>query len=108
MRRAVAFGPFQFDQHTLELRNGGLPVKVRRQSLEVLAVLVEHAGELVTRDALRNRLWPGAKYGDFDSGLNSAVNRLRAALNDCGSERSRCTRTGRCTKRYPDRAMVSI
>jgi len=86
VRKALQFGPFQFDLQTRELRNRGLRVKLRPQSIEVLAALAERPGELVTREELRERLWPGALYGDFDNGLNSAVNRLREALGDQSGE----------------------
>ncbi len=100
MRRVVRFGPFQFDLQNRELRNHGLRVKVRRQSAEVLATLVEHAGQLVTREELRHRLWPQALHGDFDNGLNSAVNRLREALRDQGSEPRYIETVARCGYRF--------
>jgi len=83
MWRAVAFGPFQFDWHSRELRKGGIPIKLRPQSVEVLATLLERPGEVIPREDLRARLWTGLDYGDQDAGLNSAVNRLRGALGDC-------------------------
>lgn len=76
------FGPYEADPRTRELRKHGLRVRLRRKSFEVLAALLEHAGEAVTRDELRRRLWPESVFVDFDGSLNSAVNRLRAVLRD--------------------------
>lgn len=80
--RIVSFGPFEFDLQTRELRKHGLRLKLQGQPLEVLAILVERSGEVVTREELQNRLWPVQTYVDFDHSLNAAVKRLRAALGD--------------------------
>lgn len=76
------FGPYEADIHSGELRKRGLRITVRDKSFEVLACLLESPGKLVTRDELRRRLWPEHVFVDFNSGLNSAVNRLRCALRD--------------------------
>lgn len=76
------FGPFEADVHARELRRHGLPAKLRGKSFDVLVSLLEHPGELVTREELRRRLWPEDIFIDFDNSLNSAVNRLRDALGD--------------------------
>src|SRR6202022_1375548 len=78
----LAFGPFEFDPASGELRKHGCRVKLPSQPNKVLAALVELPGEVVTREDLRNRLWPGAIAGDFEHGLNAAVNKLRQALGD--------------------------
>jgi DNA-binding winged helix-turn-helix (wHTH) protein len=77
----VRFGDFEADLATRELRRRGLRVRVRDQSFQVLAALVEHPGQLVTRDALRERLWADV-FVDVEDGLNTAVSRLREALGD--------------------------
>jgi Tol biopolymer transport system component/DNA-binding winged helix-turn-helix (wHTH) protein len=78
----VQFGPFEADLHTHELWKFGTRIKLVGQPFEVLAILLSKPGELVTRDALRERLWPGDTFVDFNHGLNAAVNKLREALSD--------------------------
>jgi len=80
--RVVRFGTFEVDVPAGELRKNGLKVKLQAQPFQVLCMLVERPGEVVTREELRSRLWPGDSYGDFDHGLNAAVKRLRDALGD--------------------------
>ena len=76
------FGVFEVDLRTMELRRGGTPVKLREQSFNILVFLLEHAGELVTREDLRRVLWPSDTFVDFDHSLNTAVMKLREALGD--------------------------
>jgi Tol biopolymer transport system component/DNA-binding winged helix-turn-helix (wHTH) protein len=76
------FGPFTLDGRTGELRNGQTRLKIPDQSLSILEALLENPGELVTREALRDRLWGPDTFVDFEAGLNAAVRRLREALND--------------------------
>src|ERR687898_2663431 len=76
------FGPFTFDPRSGELRNGPTRLKVPDQSLAILQALLQRPGELVTREQLRDRLWPPDTHVDFEAGLNAAVRRLREALND--------------------------
>jgi Tol biopolymer transport system component/DNA-binding winged helix-turn-helix (wHTH) protein len=78
----VRFGPFTLDGRTGELRNGQIRLKIPDQSISILQALLETPGELVTRDALRDRLWGPETFVDFEAGLNAAVRRLREALND--------------------------
>jgi len=78
----LAFGPFEFDASSVELLKHGYKVKLPLQPGHVLAALLDQHGDLVTREDLRNRLWPGATAGDFEHGLNAAVNKLRQALGD--------------------------
>jgi DNA-binding winged helix-turn-helix (wHTH) protein len=75
----VAFGPFLFDPATGELRKNAYKVKLPGQPGEILSALIAHPGEVVTREDLRIRLWPGMNSGDFEHGLNAAVNKLRNA-----------------------------
>lgn len=82
----VAFGPFEFDPASGVLRKHGFKIKLASQPGQVLDVLVERRGDLVTREDLRNRLWPGVTAGDFEHGLNAAVNKLRQALGDVASQ----------------------
>ena len=76
------FGPFEVDLHTHELWKFGTRIKLVGQPFEILAVLLSKPGELVTREELRTRLWPGDTFVDFNHGLNAAVNKLREALSD--------------------------
>jgi DNA-binding winged helix-turn-helix (wHTH) protein len=80
--RLLRFGTFELDLKTGELRRKGARVALQEQPFRVLAMLVERAGDLVTRDDLRARLWPDAVFLDFDQGLNTAVLKIRRALGD--------------------------
>src|SRR6266581_585220 len=83
--KAVRFGPFEADLRAGELRKHGVKLKLVGQPFEVLAMLLESPGQLVTREELRTRLWPGDTFVDFDHGLNTAVNKLREALGDAAA-----------------------
>jgi Tol biopolymer transport system component/DNA-binding winged helix-turn-helix (wHTH) protein len=78
----IRFGPFDFDPDTLELRKDTRPIRIQEQPARILAMLLAARGSLVTRDDLRERLWPPDTFVDFDNSLNTAVNKLRAALGD--------------------------
>jgi len=80
--QAWRFGVFEVDARSMELRRGGTPVKIREQSFNILVFLLEHSGELVTREDLRRVLWPSDTFVDFDHSLNTAVMKLREALGD--------------------------
>ena len=78
----VHFGVFEVDLRAGELRKHGVRLKLQEQPFQVLAMLLERPGEIVTREALRNRLWTAETFVDFDHGVNKAVNRIRDALGD--------------------------
>lgn len=78
----VRFGTYAVDRRTGELRKHGINIKLSGQPLDILLVLLERPGELVTREELRSRLWQAEVYVDFEHGLNSAVRKLRRALRD--------------------------
>src|SRR6202045_1472671 len=80
--RIVRFGAFEVDLKTTEVRKHGMRLKISEQPFQILAILLEKPGEVVTRDELRNRLWQSDTFVDFDHGLNNAVMRLREALGD--------------------------
>ncbi|MGB9243148.1 MAG: winged helix-turn-helix domain-containing protein [Candidatus Acidiferrales bacterium] len=80
--RIVRFGTFEADLATRELRKSGVRVKLQGQPFEILAMLLERPGGLVTREELQQRLWPTDTFVDFDHGVNTAINRLREALGD--------------------------
>jgi TolB-like protein/DNA-binding winged helix-turn-helix (wHTH) protein/Tfp pilus assembly protein PilF len=81
-RRVARFAAFEFDLGTGELRKHGLRIKLNGQPIDVLTMLIEHAGEVVTREELQKRLWAADTYVDFEHSLNAAIKRLRAALGD--------------------------
>lgn len=76
------FGVFQLDLKAGELHKAGVKLKLQDQPFRVLALLVEHAGQVVTREELRERVWPSNVYVDFDQGLNNAIKKVREALGD--------------------------
>src|SRR5215472_4390071 len=76
------FGVFRLDLKAGELHKAGIRVKLQDQPFRVLALLVERAGQLVTREDLRQRVWPSNVYVDFDQGLNNAIKKVREALGD--------------------------
>ena len=80
--RLVRFGAFELDLRSGELRKSGARLSLQQQPLQLLSVLLEHPGELVTREELRKRLWPDDTFVDFEHGLNAAVKRLRDTLGD--------------------------
>jgi TolB-like protein/DNA-binding winged helix-turn-helix (wHTH) protein/Tfp pilus assembly protein PilF len=89
---SVRFGVFEFDPRSGELRKHGIRIKLQEQPCQILASLLERRGETVTREELQRRLWPSDTFVDFDHSLNTAVMRLREALND-SSENSRFIET---------------
>ena len=76
------FGVFEVDLRSHELRKQGMKVKLQDQPFQVLAVLLEHPGEVVTREELRKRLWPDDTFVDFDHSLSTDINKVREALGD--------------------------
>jgi TolB-like protein/DNA-binding winged helix-turn-helix (wHTH) protein/Tfp pilus assembly protein PilF len=82
----VRFGAFELDLRVGELRKHGLKLRLQGQPLQVLEILIEHAGDVVSREILRERLWSADTFVDFDHGLNNAVARIREALGDSTEE----------------------
>src|SRR5437867_4287701 len=80
--RTVLFGPYALDMRSGELRKFGTKVKMGEQAFQILRMLLETPGEMVTREDLRAKLWATDTFVDFDHGLNSAVQRLRDCLSD--------------------------
>jgi TolB-like protein/DNA-binding winged helix-turn-helix (wHTH) protein/Tfp pilus assembly protein PilF len=76
------FGVFELDIRAGELRKHGLRVRLQEQPFQILAMLLEHPGEVVTREELQKKLWPADTFVDFDHGLNKAVSKIREALGD--------------------------
>jgi len=78
----VRFGVFEVDLRSGELHKHDIKIKLHDQPFQLLAILLEHPGELVAREQLHQKLWPADTFVDFDVGLNSAIKRLRDALGD--------------------------
>jgi TolB-like protein/DNA-binding winged helix-turn-helix (wHTH) protein/Flp pilus assembly protein TadD len=78
----IRFGVFELDAHSGELRRHGLKIRLPDQSFQILRMLIDRPGEIVTREELRQRLWASDTSVDFDAGLNSAIRKLREALDD--------------------------
>jgi TolB-like protein/DNA-binding winged helix-turn-helix (wHTH) protein/Flp pilus assembly protein TadD len=78
----VRFGTYEVSFQSGEVRKAGLRVRVQQQPLKLLEILLEHPGEVVTREELRSRVWPNESFGDFDQALNISVGKLRSALGD--------------------------
>jgi DNA-binding winged helix-turn-helix (wHTH) protein/tetratricopeptide (TPR) repeat protein len=78
----LGFGVFELELHTGELRKSGIKVKLQGQPFQILKILLQHPGELVTREELRMQLWPADTFVDFDRSLSKCINKLRQALGD--------------------------
>src|SRR5947208_10643081 len=76
------FGVFELDVRAAELRKRGVRIKLQEQPFQILCLLLDHSGQLVTREELREKLWPAHTFVDFDRSLNKAMTKLRAALGD--------------------------
>lgn len=82
----IRFGPFELDVRSAELRKGGTRVRLPDQPFQILLMLLERPGDLISREEIRNRLWPGTTVVEFDHSINAAVKRLRNALCDSAGE----------------------
>jgi len=78
----VRLGTFELDVRSRELRDGSQRVRLQEQPFEILRLMLERPGDVVTRDELQRRLWPEGTFVDFEHSLNAAVKRLRAVLGD--------------------------
>jgi cholera toxin transcriptional activator len=81
-RRTIRFGVFEIDPHAGELRKQGTKVKLQDQPFQILHMLLQRPGEVVTREELQQKIWPSDTFVDFDHGLYNAIKRLREALGD--------------------------
>src|SRR5262245_11387854 len=93
-------GAFELDLRSRELRDGTTRIQLQGQPFEILCALLERPGDVVTRDELRDRLWPDGTFVDFEHSLNSAMKRLRAALGDDASQPAFVETVPRCGYRY--------
>jgi len=81
-RQVVRFDQFEVDLRSHELRKGGVRVRLQDQPFQILTMLLDRAGDVVTREEIRDRLWPDGTFVDFEHSMNAAIKRLRAALGD--------------------------
>ena len=78
----VRFGTYEVSFQSGDVRKSGLRIRVQQQPMKLLEILLEHPGEVVTREELRSRVWPNESFGDFDQALNISIGKLRSALGD--------------------------
>jgi len=83
--RLLRFGVFEVDLTAGELRKNGARIRLQEQPFQVLTALLQNAGQVVTRDELREKIWPADTFVDFDHSLNTAVNKIRESLGDSAS-----------------------
>lgn len=81
----IRFGVFELDVQAGVLRKSGIRIKLQDQPLQILRMLLEQPGDVLTREELRKRLWPDGTFVDFDHSLNASMNKLRDALGDAAS-----------------------
>src|SRR5215471_1501930 len=81
-RQIAKFAHFEVDLRARELRKGGVRVRLQDQPFQILTMLLDRAGDVVTREEIRERLWPNGTFVDFEHSMNAAIKRLRAALGD--------------------------
>jgi DNA-binding winged helix-turn-helix (wHTH) protein len=82
IRGTIRFGAFEADFRSGEIRKRGVKIRLQEQPLQILQLLLQHPGEVVTREELRQKIWPADTFVDFEQGLYNAVKRLRDALKD--------------------------
>src|ERR1700693_964346 len=80
--RLLRFGTFELDPSSNELRKAGALVKLQSQHFQLLVLLAERAGQVVTREEIRQALWDNQTFVDFDRSINFCINQIRAALGD--------------------------
>src|ERR1700687_5612572 len=82
VRHMVRFGPFELDASAGQLFKSGIPIKLQPQPFRVLLLLLERAGEVVTREEIHKGVWGDTTFVDFERGINFAINQIRGALCD--------------------------
>ena len=97
--RPLRFGNFELDLRAGELRRAGVKLKLSGQPFQLLTILLEHAGEVVTREELREQLWPDT-FVDFDQSLNKAINKIREVLRDSAESPRFVETLPRCGYRF--------
>src|SRR2546428_6746095 len=82
----VVFGPFEYNDRSGDLSKYGTHIRLQGKPLQILSLLVNRPGQIISRDELQRHLWEGTTFGDFEQGLNSAVNKLRQTLGDSADQ----------------------
>ena len=82
----IAFGPFEYDDLSGDLSKYGTPIRLQGKPLQILSLLVNRPGQIISRDEMQRHLWEGTTFVDFEQGLNSAVNKLRQTLGDSADQ----------------------
>lgn len=82
----VVFGPFEYEDLSGDLTKYGTPIRLQGKPLQILSLLVDRPGQIISRDELQRHLWEGTTFVDFEQGLNSAVNKLRQTLGDSADQ----------------------
>src|SRR5437773_11231333 len=80
--RKFRFASFELDEDAGELRREGIKIRLQDQPFQILTILLDNPGKIVSRDDLREKIWPSNTFVDFDHGINNAIKRLREALGD--------------------------
>lgn len=109
--RFIRFGPFQVDQQRQEVVKGGSRLKLQGKVYQVLLALLEKPGEVVTREELRQRLWPADTHVNYDANVNTTVNKLRQVLGDSTDRPlyiETIPRKGYCLMAQPEASDVSL
>jgi TolB-like protein len=96
----IRVGAYELDLRSRELRDGATRIRLQSQPFEILRALLERPGDVVTRDELRDRLWPDGIFVDFEHSLNTAIKRLRAAIGDNADRPTFVETVPRCGYRY--------
>src|SRR5215475_10840716 len=84
--RRLSFGPFEADLHSDELRKDGVRLRLQAQPFQLLVMLLERPGQLVTREEICQKLWSADTFVDFDRSLGTAINKIREVLEDSATE----------------------
>src|SRR5882724_2329307 len=82
----IRFGPFEANVDSGELSRSGCKVRLQAQPFEILTMLLQRPGQVVTREEIRQKLWPADTFVDFDHSLGTAINKIRAALHDSAEQ----------------------
>jgi TolB-like protein/DNA-binding winged helix-turn-helix (wHTH) protein len=98
--RTLRFDNFELDTRAGQLRKGGVKLRLRGQPLQLLAILIEHAGEVVTREELQRQIWTADTFVDFDHGLHNAIARIREVLGDSAETPRYIETLPRCGYRF--------
>jgi cholera toxin transcriptional activator len=84
-KKIFRFGIFEADMSAGELRKAGVRLRLQEQPFQVLGLFLERPGEVISREEIQNKLWPSGTFVDFDHSLNTAINKIREALDDSAS-----------------------